>query len=148
MTISASLSPHRLNTPQSLLDMVEVERRITRACKTIRALPDRERKFQVIHSLWPECIQSVEEAYGYNDAVMPRFRPTPFDVGDVLVALSWARGLEPREWRLIWWRSLNLSFRQIGFRLGRSDETARRYYKDAMIRVWGQANTPYVEKSA
>ena len=121
-------------------NMLQVERRFLRACKTIRALPDRERRFHVVESWWPEIVRSAEEAYGYTEATLPRFRPTPFDVSDVLNALAWARPLDKREFRMVWWRSFDLSFGQIGRRIGRSDETARRRYKDAMLKLWGAAN--------
>lgn len=122
------------------LDIREIERRILRACQTIRALPDPERKFFAMHNSWPEAVREAEEAYGYTEVSMPRFRPTPADVSDCLVALSWARGISKRAWRLVWWRSFGCSFRQIGRRLGRSDETARRHYKDAVLGMWAEAS--------
>ena len=122
------------------LNILDVERRILRACRTIRALPDPERKFFALHNSWPEAVREVEEAYGYNEAILPRFRPTPQDVSDCLVALAWARGIPKRAWRLVWWRSFGVSFKQIGFRLGRSDETARRWYKDAILGLWAEAS--------
>lgn len=127
-------------TPASLL-VTDVERRILRACKTLRALPDREARFQVVRSCWPEAVNSTEEAYGYDDIAMPKFRPKPQDVSDMLTALAWARGIERREWRLVWWRSFDIGFRHIGLRIGRSDETARRWYKDAILRLWWIAKT-------
>ena len=111
-----------------------------RAFKTLRVLPDPERKFGSGRSAWPEVLQLREEAYGYTEVSMPRFRPTPFDVGDMLTALDWVRPLDKREFKMLWWRSFDVSFKQIGLRLGRSDETARRRYKDIMIQIWGEAN--------
>ncbi len=122
------------------VDILDVERRFMRACKTVRALPDRERKFFVVGSQWPEVVQDAQEAYGYNEAELPRFRPTPFDVGDMLTALAWARGIDKRDFRLVWWRSFDVSFGQIAKRIGRSDETARRRYKEAVIYLWYRAN--------
>lgn len=121
--------------------ITEVERRILRACRTLRAIPDREQRYFVLRNSWPDVQQATDDAYGYTEVAMPKFRPKPQDVSDMLPALAWARGLEPREWRLIWWRSFDVSFRQIGFRIGRSDETARRWYKDAMLKVWWNATT-------
>lgn len=122
------------------LIVADVENRILRACKTIRALPDKDRKFQVISSLWPETIQDTADAYGYTEAIIPRFRPTPADVSDCLTALNWARALEKREFKLIWWRSFGISFRHIGIRLGRSDEMARLRYRDAILKIWYEAS--------
>lgn len=118
--------------------ITDVERRVLRACKTIRVLPDRS--FEHTKSAWPDFPSDPDRAYGYDEVAMPRFRPTPFDVSDCLVALEWVRGLEKPEFRLVWWRSFDVSFRQIAARIGRSDETARRRYKDAMVKVWSNAN--------
>lgn len=129
----------RANTALLRLTPAEVERRILRACKTIRALPDRERKFQITHNAWPDMVRDVADAYGYTEERMPRFNPSPADVSDCLVALEWVRGLNRQEWRLIWARSFGFSFRHIGLRIGRSDETARRFYRDAILNVWMKA---------
>ena len=118
--------------------ITDVERRIMRAFKTLRAQPHPMRSSG--RSAWPEVLQSHEDAYGYTEVTMPRFRPTHFDVGDMLTALDWVRVLKKSDCKLLWWRSFDVSFRQIGFRLGRSDETARRRYKDVMIQIWIEAN--------
>lgn len=132
----------RLMAGRATLDLLDVEKRFIRACKTCRALPDREHKF--LHSVpcsWPEVVREEYEAYGYTEAELPRFRPTPFDVSDMLTALAWARGLEPKDFKIVWWRSFdNISFGMIARRIGRSDETARRRYKDVMLKLWHHAN--------
>ena len=46
------------------IDILEIENRILRACETIRALPDSERKYFVLHNSWPEMAVMLEEAYG------------------------------------------------------------------------------------
>lgn len=114
----------------------EVEDRLLRACKTLRALPDRERGFQTVRGCWPEMLREVEEAYGYTEERMPRFRPSPSDVSDCLTALAWARVVTAKDFRFIWWRSFGASFRQIGMRIGKSDERARQLYRDVILRIW------------
>jgi hypothetical protein len=118
----------------------KVERRFLRACKTIRALPDLERRFLRHSNGWPDYVRDHNEAYGYSEAAMPRFRPKPFDVSDVLTALAWGKNLQRNEWKLVEMRSFDLSFGQIGRRIGKSDETARRYYRDVMLKIWSEAN--------
>lgn len=130
------------------INIVDVERRFLRACKTCRAVPDREKKFFQVGGAWPEVVRDAAEAYGYVEATMPRFRPTPFDVSDMLTALSWARGLQKNEFKLAWSRSFDLSFGQIGRRIGRSDETARRYYKDVIVKLWANANSQHLQPVA
>lgn len=122
------------------LGLKEVEGRILTACRTLRALPDPDEKFRHIGTAWPEMLKSAAEAYGYTEAVMPRFRPSPADVSDCLLALSWARPVNWKEFRLIWWRSFDLSFHQMSMRIHRSHDTARRWYTDALYGVWHEAN--------
>lgn len=118
------------------LCVAEVERRVLRACQTIRALPDQERKFQVYPNLWPEIVQEIADAYGYTEAIIPRFKPTPADVSDCLFALAWFRNIPRREWKIIWWRSFDMSFHQMSLRLGRTPENARKRYRTVLVDLW------------
>lgn len=127
-------------TPSAAIDIRTVERRVYRAMKTLRALPDREKRFLEFGSMWPPYVQASIDAYASVDAPAPRFCPTPFDVSDFLTALSWARHLSKDEWNILWWRSFDFSFGLIAKYIGRSDETARRKYRDVMIDVWCTAN--------
>lgn len=113
----------------------DVERRIIRALKTIRVLPDKEARFLTYIGSWPDYVLD------YYHEEKKRFKPTPEDVGDVLDALSWLRGMQNRDIKFLYWRSYDFSFRQIGEKIGTSDETARTRYRDAMIRVWANANS-------
>lgn len=146
--IGASMTRNVRRQGVAAINIVDVERRFLRACKTCRALPDRERRFHKVETGWPEIVREASDAYGYTEVTLPRFRPTPFDVSDMLTALAWARGLQQNEFRLAWSRSFDLSFGQIGRRIGRSDETARRYYKDVMIKLWAVANAQHVSPAA
>jgi hypothetical protein len=123
----------------------DVEKRVMRACKTVRSIPDKEAGFlrrggpasmswHVVHDFW--------DAYSPDEIVKIKFRPTPFDVSDMLKALGWCRCLTKQEFKLIWWRSFEqVSFSVIAARIGRSDETARARYRDALLKVWHVANT-------
>jgi uncharacterized protein DUF6362 len=128
----------RSGRTDDVLTVSDVERRILRACKTLRALPDREHRFQVLLNTWPQ-MEEDEGGYGYTEVVMPRFRPSPADVTDYLTALTWARAVTRNEFRYIWWRSLGYSFGRMGLWVGRSDETARRNYRDALLKIWYRA---------
>lgn len=112
------------------LSLANIERRVLRACKTIRALPDKERKFlyrSLDCGMWS---QAVEEwtAYGAETTAV-KFRPEPFDVSDCLVALGWCRAIEKKEFSIVWERSLDKSFMFIASKRGWSDDTAERRYK-------------------
>ena len=125
-----------------MLELLDVERRLVRACRTLRVLPDHEQKFFRMMSPWPEVVREISDAYGYTAATAPKFHPTPRDVSDMLTALAWVRPLSKKEFQIIWWRSFGLSFRTIGDRIRRSDETARSRYRDALYQVWLEAVTP------
>ena len=126
-----------------------VERRLLRACKTIRAAPDRyvgglQGGQQPI---WRESVREWD-SYGTEEAKV-KFIPTPFDVSDCLTALGWCRVLDRREFKLIWWRSFdNVSFAMIAARIGRSDETARRRFNDAISKCWSRAAENYLGHNA
>jgi len=122
----------------------DVERRLLRALKTLRVLPDKDESYlrggQPAMQDWSFMIRDFMDEYGSEQAKKPRFRPTPFDVSDMLTALSWCRGLTKNELRYIWWRSFDISFKKVALYIGRSDETARKRYRDALLKVWHEAN--------
>ena len=127
----------------------DVERRVIRACKTIRALPDPDQAFLSAQgqAMYLPIVHDDWFAYDAESDERPRFKPTPYDVSDVLVALAWCRGLARRDFKLVWWRSLDWSFRQMAMKLGRSKQQAFHRYRDIMLDVWQEAqpaviNTP------
>lgn len=122
------------------VSLLDVEERLIRGMRTLRAMPDRDRRFFVVKSGMPSHVQEQIDAYAAVEAVAPRFAPSPFDVSDYLHVLGWARVLDKNAWKLVWWRSFDLSFGLIAHYIGRSDETARRRYKEAIIDVWTAAN--------
>lgn len=130
---------------RGVISVGDVERRIQRACKTVRVLPDKENKFLrrgQPSSAALDVVQDFMDAYSPENAVRVRFRPTPFDVSDMLTALGWCRAITKKEFRYLWWRSFDeVSFKTIAMRIGRSDETARARYRDALLKVWHVANT-------
>lgn len=132
--------PHTAKAEHEVVSMLDVETRLLRAMQTVRALPDRERRFFVVKSGHPDYVQEHIDAYASVEAIAPRFKPSPADVSDCLRALSWARALQKPAWKIVWWRSFGLSFGLIAKYIGRSDETARRQYKEAIIDAWAAAN--------
>lgn len=118
----------------------EVERRLMIAMKTIRAMPDRERRFFIIKSSSPDYIHEYIDAYNSVDEIMPKFRPKPQDIDDCLVALAWIRHLPKKTWQILWWRSFDLSYGLIARYIGRSDETARKRFEEAVTDAWAAAN--------
>jgi hypothetical protein len=124
----------------------EMKARLLRACRTLRAMPDPTRKFQTLHNSWPDVVREVSESYGYTEERVPRFRPSPADVTDYLIALEWCRGLDKREFRLVWAMSYGISYHAIGLRLasdrGRpySETRTREMCREVLLKCWANAN--------
>lgn len=116
----------------------DVERRLLTAMKTLRAMPDRN--YFIMRSSSPDYVREAVTAYGDVEEIAPRYQPTPADISDCLTALSWVRHLEKSAWRLIWWRSFDLSFGLIAKYIGKSDETARKRFENAITDAWIAAN--------
>lgn len=144
---------HRLNpqpprrpapaiTKGERVSRTDVHERLIRALKTLRALPDREKRFFIVKSSSPDYVREYMDAYDPDNDYGPRFQPTPSDVSDCLTALSWIRHLDKAAWQIVWWRSFDVSFGLIGKRIGRSDETARRRFEDVITDAWIAVNNP------
>lgn len=119
----------------------DVERRLMTAMKTLRAVPDRERRFFIVKSSSPDYVQESVTAYAAVEDIGPRFQPTAAEVSDCLTALSWVRHLDRAAWQMLWWRSCDLSFGVIGKYIGRSDEAARKRFETAVTDAWIAANS-------
>lgn len=128
--------------------MRDVERRIMRGMQTLRAVPDREKRFFAVRSGFPDYVQEHIDAYASVEAEEPRFRPSPSDVSEYLTSLSWTRHLPSHMWKILWWRSFDLSFGLIGKYLGQSDETARRRFREAITDAWQAANGVAARRAA
>lgn len=124
----------------------EVETRLLRAVKTINAIPDKERRFFIQGNGMPEYVQEYVHAYAADEVKGPRFEPTPSDVDDCLTALSWMQHLEKRYRKVIKARAYGFSYAQIGEKIGRSKQTAKNWYCDALTDVWIAANKTAIDR--
>jgi len=122
------------------LSRAEVWGKLETAMKTLRAMPDRERRFFAVKSGYPDFVRDYIDAYASVEAIAPRFMPTPEQVSQYLDILAWARHLKRSDWQLLWWRSFGVSFGVIGHYIGRSDEAARKRFENALTDVWTAAN--------
>lgn len=123
---------------ETRFDIKEVETRIHRAIKTLYAVPDRDARYrQRLKSYWPETFDPLD----YPKALMSgRFSPTPKDIDRYLDDLEWLRALDSRDAKIIFGYVGGASFGRMAAWFGRSDETVRRWYRDAMKRLWARAN--------
>jgi hypothetical protein len=120
-------------------------RLLERSVLTLRALPERDRP-RGIHNAWPTVVRDVQDAYGYTQARMPRFRPTPHDVSVMLDVLGWISWLERqndgrRDAQIIVARAFGISWWVIGERFRRGERTVRRWYDGAVARIYSAFST-------
>lgn len=120
--------------------MSAIERRLMTAMKTIRSLPDHERRFFIVKGPSIPYLQEYMDAYASSDVKVAMFIPRPQDVSDCLTALSWVRHIPKNIWKIMWLRSFGFSFGLIGRYIGMSDETARRWYREGITDAWSAAN--------
>jgi hypothetical protein len=118
----------------------DIESRLMTAMKTIRAMPDPERRFFIVKGASLPYLQEYMDAYASTDVKVAAYVPTPQDVSDCLVALSWVRHVDKKSWKIMWMRSFGCSFGLIAKYIGRSDETARRWYREGITDAWSTAN--------
>ena len=153
--VGDALWPYRY-APVGSIARAEVEHRMLRGLKTSRQ-PGVVRHVETgFKSNWPVA-QMVAGWGDYAPPITVRdFNPTRRDLDDWWIALSWFARLYPAparkpDWqpgdldlaqKIVIWRSLvpAYSWRQIGDRLGRSNEWARRRYEQAIDRAWELAN--------
>jgi hypothetical protein len=120
--------------------MAQCARLMERAIKTLRALPEPDRP-RTLSGAWPDIVRDAIDAYGYTQASMPRFRPSPHDVSVMLDVLNWITWLEQqnggkRDARIIVARAFGYPWWMIGARFGRDPRTIQRWHDGAIARVY------------
>lgn len=122
-------------------ELAETAELCRRAILTITHLPDREQTWLRKQTSTLDVIRTLEEAYGYDDARRPPFRPTARDVDNCLIVMGWLAALkhEPhpgnRDYKIIWARAFNCPWHKLAAKHGRSDKTMQRWYEHAIAHV-------------
>lgn len=124
----------------------QVEERFDEAGLTLAALPSHGIRPASAGAFWPEIVRDLDElGWGAeSDERMPR--PSAAAVARMDEALAWLSLLDGRDERLRKVINMRLivhpisrmhrySWRQIGGRLGISDDTARRWHRQACERI-------------
>jgi hypothetical protein len=121
----------------------EFEERILTACKTDRALPDPDSRFQegrpLRQPIWHKAAREWTE-YGAEE-IKVEFRPTPQQVEDWGIVMPWCATLDKKDFRIIWLRSRGLFFTEIADRMlawgtRLSHDTAQRRFDRAIQRLY------------
>ena len=116
---------------------------LRRAVLTHDVLPDTTAgKVAARATSWPETVKESDEAYGYEPAKRPRFRPTPRDVSNLLPVMAWICWLEQghngeRDAKIIMSRARRAPWWKLAQRFGRSERTVQRWYDGAVAAIYG-----------
>jgi len=121
-----------------------VVNRVKRAIKTLQALPDVDAKHLYSQgAAWPEFVRAVNEAYGYNEARPPRFKPTALDIDQMEEGMGWLVWLKKqddgeRDFKLIMARAYGVPWWRLSQKFGQSEKTMRRHVETAHIKIWSK----------
>lgn len=123
-------------------ELAETAELLRRAVLTITHLPDREQTWLRQYTATADVVRELSEAYGYEEAKRPPFRPTARDVDRCLPVMGWLAALknEPhgtgkRDYRIIWLRAFNCPWYKIAGRYGKADRTVQRWHDAAIAHV-------------
>lgn len=121
------------------LTATDIEERFEEAARTLRRLPDY--KPRAMKSAWPEVVQSIHTAYGYDPARAPRIAPSPKAISEMEETFDWLLWLEPDDARIVWMRAEGIRWRPICIRLGMTRMSAWRHWAAALLLIATRLNT-------
>jgi hypothetical protein len=122
-----------LEQPENLPDrLADIERRVVRAFQVDRALPDQEKGWLKVKAY---ALITRPGPGDYPPEQVTRDRPKPAEVTDYLVIMPLVAKLGGDDIRLLRLRSFGLSFRSIADRINAHEHTARKQFRDALLRL-------------
>jgi uncharacterized protein DUF6362 len=116
-------------------DLEETKSRLAEAADALRRLTMNGIKPSRLRSQWPDIVQRAEEAYGWTAERMRPPRPSPAQITRMDEAIGWLLWLDAEERKLVWARSMGLSWRKIEDLDGRSVRTLQTLFAGAMRRI-------------
>lgn len=116
----------------------DIETRFEEAARTLRRLPDY--KPGALKSAWPEIVQSIHTAYGYDPARIPRVAPSPKAISEMEEAFGWLLWLEPVPAHIVWMRAEGMRWRTICTRLGLTRSNAWTIWVTALLFIANRLN--------
>jgi hypothetical protein len=88
-----------------------------------------------LRSQWPDVIHRVEEAYGWTVGRVRPPRPSPAEITRMDEAIGWLLWLDADQRKVVWARSMRLSWRRIEDMDGRSVRTLQNIHMAALQRI-------------
>jgi hypothetical protein len=124
---------------QDMLDaapnLEETKSRLMEAADALRRLSMNGIKPGALRSQWPDVVYRAEEAYGWTAERMRPPRPTPAQITRMDEAIRWLLWLDGEERKIVWARSMGLSWRRIEDLDGRSIRTLQTVFSGALRRI-------------
>ena len=116
-------------------DLEETKSRLAEAADALRRLSMNGIKPSALRSQWPDVVHRAEEAYGWTSERMRPPRPSPAQITRMDEAIRWLLWLDGEERKIVWARSMGLSWRRIEDLDGRSVRTLQNVFATALRRI-------------
>jgi hypothetical protein len=129
------------------LELENTKQRLLEAADALRRLTMNGIKPSGLRSQWPDVIHRVEEAYGWTEKRVRPPRPSPAEITRMDEAIGWLLWLNPDQRKVVWARSMRLSWRRIEDMDGRSVRTLQNIHLTALQNISSRrvrANACYV----
>ena len=116
-------------------DMEETRSRLAEAADALRRLSLNGIKPGALRSGWPDVVHQAHEAYGWTAERMRPPRPSPAQITRMDEAIGWLLWLDGQERKIVWARSMGVSWRRIEDLDGRSIRTLQNLFAAALGRI-------------
>lgn len=116
-------------------DLEETKSRLAEAADALRRLSMNGIKPGALRAQWPDVVRQAEEAYGWTAERVRPPRPTPAQITRMDEAISWLLWLDGEERKVVWARSIGMSWRRIEDMDGRSVRTLQNLFAGALRRI-------------
>ncbi len=113
----------------------DTKARLMEAADALKRLSMRGIKPGGVRAQWPDIVHRVEEAYGWTAERLRPAIPSPAQITRMDEAIGWLLWLGEEERKIVWARSMGLSWRRIEDMDGRSIRTLQTLFTAALRRI-------------
>lgn len=120
-------------TARDVEQRTQIEKRLLRGIRTLRAVPDRERAWFRQRTAWPEYVLD------YPHEANTSFKPSRSDLADYLTACGWWAGLDSTDRTIVEMHARGDSLEFIAWQMRLTDDCCRNRYENAVSLCWRRA---------
>jgi hypothetical protein len=131
----ATRDGNELSMVKTNWNLENTKQRLVEAADALRRLSMHGIKPSGLRSQWPDVIHRVEEAYGWTVGRVRPPRPSPAEITRMDEAIEWLLWLDADQRKVVWARSMRLSWRRIEDMDGRSVRTLQNIHMAALQRI-------------